>query len=298
MQKPWWIAALVVAPVALVITTTVARAQENWLDNSCAVTGESSAGASKGGRFGSLVKKVKQGADLVSKGLLDDGPICGARTHEEVLLLTGIMMDRAALAAAKGVDAAQEALGRKRTLEAKIAELDRALNGIGSSPTAFGSGDSPASEGLVEEVSQESQALVIALQALKDSNALDPQAREKLAEARRNLHEVTYYGVSAVAGGTVFARFWNSNQSKANITTMLQRVGFRSDFAERLPGRAKNLPNTFKNTVALKTTISAVVADTDKEADEGEKRAKKRAQEDSDAVRAGLRSLGVTTTPR
>ena len=280
---------------ALLVAAPALHAQNVVLDNSCAISSKGTSGAVQSAidsvirnPFGRKAREVAPAAPLPG---LADGPICAARSAEELLLLTGLMMDRAALSAARGVDSAQIALGRKRTLETKIAELERAVNGLGS-------GNPSATEVVIKEIAEESEELSTEIKRLRASNALDEEAQKKLAEAQRNLNEVTYYSVSAGAGGKLFTQFMKSGKSTTNLYAAMAspRVGFSSDFAQNMPERATKVPGTVKDTVDLKGTISEVVK-APESASEGDKRAKERAQDDAKRIQEAMKSSGITVTP-
>jgi hypothetical protein len=201
------------------------------------------------------------------------------------------MMDRSALSAARGVDFAQRAVGRKRTLEARINDLDRAVNGLGS-------GNPSATEVLINEVAAESQSLVEELNRLVASNGLDEEAKKLLALAQSSLNEVNYYGISAGAGGTRFGSFMRSNPSLTKLFAILNspRIGLGSDFAKALPDRAVKAGTTIDNTADLRKKIGAAGATLEKPAD-GEKRAREQAMQDADRIQRALKETGLETTP-
>jgi hypothetical protein len=289
------ICVVVVAGAALMATapvTATAQAPIGALDNLCVA----------GGREKSVMNRVRLGvrslpvigekaADM-GKVELGGGPICGSTTQEQLLLLTAMMIDRAALSAAKGVDAAQEALGRQRTLQERIFVLERAVDGLGS-------GKPDEAEVLISEVSAVSGELSQELSRLNANKALDDTALARLAEAHRSLNEVQYFGASAAAGGTLFTVFLNSGQSRENLVAILisPSIGLGSEFFKTVPERAARIQTTVVNTYKLKTTLSEVVAGPEKPAD-GEKRAKKLAEEGAKRIMDALRATGLTGTPR
>src|SRR5262249_31331753 len=149
------------------------NAKNAAMENSCVATESGGVVGNATRKVTGLFRKLKQENNLPGDVpiTLGGSPICNARSQEERLLLTGLMMDRTPLSAAKGVDFAQIALKRKRTLEAKITALDRVVNGLGS-------GNPSATEVLITEASNESEELAKALDALVKSNGLDEVAKD------------------------------------------------------------------------------------------------------------------------
>jgi hypothetical protein len=283
---------LMIASVLSTISTT-AYGQQALKDHSCVVVKETTTKRIKNEalkRVPGFGRGTAKQAVEEATGDLGTGPICRARSQEELLLLTGIMIDHAALSAAKGVDAAQAALGRKRTLEATIAQLEREASG-------FKPGDPKVTEVVIRQVSEESAQLIEEIADRKKDHALDEKALAKLKEAQHSLNEVEYYSAGASVGGILFARFLDSGASRANLEAMLNspRIGLGSDFAQSLPARAKKVPSTFANTASLMATINKVVEDPEK-ADDGAKRAKTLMQEKDADMRKALQ--GYSLTPR
>lgn len=273
MSKFWLVRSLLTVVAMLPLAGTMpGQAQEQWLEHRCVAPP----------RF-----KIRLPGQFWAR----ESAICAARTQEALLLLTGLMLDRAALSAATGVDEAQVALGIKRTLAERIAELRAAVEGLGS-------GTSSTSEVIVTEIAAESSELALELKR-RQEGGLDDAAKAHLEEAQRHLHEVSYYGSSAMVGGKRVSDFMRSGRDKSTLLNALNspRIGFGSDFAKQVPERAAKVPSIFTETVALRATIRLVVADPDKDAKAGEERAKKQAKEDGERVQAGLESFSIPLTP-
>lgn len=280
----------------LTVAGAAADAQQIFTDNSCVLVKEATVQKFVGRQIG-RVKRLAPGtvtakaevvtADRISG--LSDGPVCLAPTQEELLLLTGLMIDRAALSAAKGLDAAQVALGLTRTLQAAIEVRERAATG-------FAPVDEKETEALIQQISVESARLAIEIKSRKEDIVANPTIRAKLVEADKSLNEVAYYGASAGAGGTLFGEFMKSKEPKTALYAVLdsKEVGVGSEFARRLPDRAKKVPGTLRDTFALRRTMGDAVEDPEK-ADDGADRARVEAEATAQRVRKAIQPFPLTT---
>src|SRR5262245_42914054 len=116
-------ALLVCVPMVCILSSAALQAQwADYMELTC---------AAPGGKTGFLKKALNKFKEIVP-GFSKESPICGARTQEALVLLTGVMLDRAALAAAQGLDEVQVALAMKQTLVLQIEELKRAVGGLGT----------------------------------------------------------------------------------------------------------------------------------------------------------------------
>jgi hypothetical protein len=302
----------VVLAVALVAGSQLANAAQSsgsipgmvgaGLENRCA------AGEKKGG-LGGILKKIPRidfpgggnKDDDASSGLaakankvlgeaMPESAICRSRSQEERLLLTGLMLDSAALSAARGLDEAQQALGIKRTFENEIALLERATQG-------FGSGGDNVSVTTIESASDQAHGLVTLLEERKAAGTLDEKANAHLAEARGHLNEVGYFAVSFGAGMYLVTEFHKNSgaTSMQQVMAVLgsPRIGFRSDFLARVGQRAASLPETAMKTVELNDAISKVVA-TPEAPKKGQERARKAADQAAERIRDGLKDETLT----
>lgn len=255
------------------------------------------------GRMQAAKDKTKEGGAMVRGGLSklyraatgkaaqppmivalpQSNAVCQAEVMEDLLLLTGRMIDRAAYSAAKGVDAVQVALGRQRTFLVPIAELERALKGIGIS-------DPNKTEIVIKETSAISRTLLVEVQQMKDTMRNDEAVQKNLRDAEDQLHQAEYYSVTAIVGGSLFGKRFAkaSPKEKAQLALFSERVGLASDFAQTLPERAARVSNTATDSVALQEGISTVVKNAegdDEQGRDGVKSAKTQASTDLEAAR-------------
>ncbi|MEM9570755.1 MAG: hypothetical protein AAF996_04765 [Pseudomonadota bacterium] len=217
-------------------------------------------------------------------------PICKAPTHEQRLLMTTVMLDRAALSSAIGVDRAQEALGLKRTLQAEIAELQRKLTGLGT-------GGSDESQTVILEVRAQSAELETKLAELIANRALNEDAIQKLAQARAELDNVTYYAASATTGAVLYSRYLKEpGVSIETKTSGLVNAGLvREEFVNSLAEAPGDVASAFRSTVALSATIKKIDQDVElPDADRTD--AEEQAQADLDRIGEQLAGFSLTQT--
>jgi hypothetical protein len=233
-------------------------------------------------RFG-LPRQIPKipGIPGVDKLLPEENAVCRTSGLEELLMLTGRMIDRAAYSAAKGVDAVQLALGRQRTFLGPIAELERALSGVGIS-------DPDKTEVVIRETSAASKELAVEVQQMKETMRTDPEVVKNLGMAQSSLNEAEYYAATAVVGGTLFGKSFSaaSNQERAQLALTSQRAGLASDFAQKTPERTGRVRSTVADTITLRGGISKAVKNAEGDG-EGSKRAKAQAKADLEAQRQG-----------
>lgn len=275
-------ALLVCVPVLCFLSSSALQAQwADYMELTC---------AAPKGIWSRAIGKIKG----FIPGFAKESPICAARTQEALVLLTGVMLDRAALAAAQGLDEVQVALSLKQTLVQQIEELKRAVGGLGTG------GKGNASEVIITEITAQATELSAELERRKAAGTLTPDVMSHLVTAQQSLHEVQYYGLNAIAGGNLIRQFIQSNGSKAALFAALDspQIGFGSDFARRLPDRSKKLPPTFAGAITLRQGIGKVLDNPDKYAKEGEKAAKEKAKSDGERIQRDLDSFNFQGTPR
>jgi len=287
MSRTWTPCALAMALSVAAGSGLSAIGPKELLEDSCAAKATRRIPIPIPGRF----PKPPFIGDLASNPPIQQSPICAIQNAAEVLVLTGILMDQAALSAARGLNAALAALGRQQMFAGQIADLERATKGLGT-------GNPEATAMLITEVSDTSGNVSEDLEALRRERALDPVVISNLAEAQASLHEVRHYATAAGVGVTRFTML--QAESRQSPTATLTQIGFTPEFAERLPRRAGSLPGTLKNTFRLRSTIADIVGDKrdDKEADDAERRVREAVQEQASSVGQGMRSAATSGRTR
>ncbi len=233
---------------------------------------------------------VKSQMDSAFEQLSPLSPICRASTHEQRLVLTTMMLDRAALSAARGVDSAQEALGIKRTLQQSIIYMERQLGGLGT-------GGSDLTQTVITEAAEGAKGIEEQLQSLVQSGALNDEALAKLNQARLELDNVTYFSGSAIAGAYLFTKYVkDANATPVQKASGLINAGLvQEDFVSDIAEAPSDIGSAFKSTLILASTLSEVTKEVETP-EAGQTSAGAQAEADLERIEQELASFSLTQT--
>ncbi|MBB35225.1 MAG: hypothetical protein CME88_07300 [Hirschia sp.] len=295
-------ACLVAGTSFLTVPQAHAGLLDAGMDNLCVLDSSGKTSKGEGGFIGSRIDKLNIGGGrlgewggdakdmLKSKagGLFKTSVVCDAKSHDERWILTALLLDHAALSAAQGINSAQAALGEKQTMLNEAAQIERALEGLGT-------GGSNVTVVTIQSASAQAALLRSKVEAMKSDGALTDAAKQHLADAARALDEVDYYGGTALAGLKLLNDYFASSdvQNVEKVQTVIASVGMDKDAIKNLGKQLKSLGATMKGTVTLRQAIGKV----SREASDGkkaEKNARKQSQKEAKKVRKELQGKDVS----
>lgn len=219
--------------------------------------------------------------------------VCSADTQEERWVLTAMLLDRAAISAAVGVNEARAALNLKAQSVSDIASIERALDGLGT-------GGSNVTVTTIKSASAQAAIIREQVAKIREKGGLSDEAREHLINAANELDKVDYYGATSVAGIKLLNDYFASSnvENIEKIETVIASLGLDKNTLRRMGNQAKSVTAAMSGMVMLRRAIGDVLRDdfqSDKSAKKAENKARKVAKKDQDKVQKEIKSKGGGT---